>query len=169
MLLILRCAGAGDWTAHVTGKKLMFPKLTERDSFKIYRNNSKININIPNVSRAIPDATAIFFLFFSASVRGLILPFSLYLFSIDCPTANPNATPNAGPIPIKPGLSVAMLRGMPSPEKITMPIPIHIPKKWPSGYLSSLLSIILKKFGRYLKVAERKLGNCTNLLVKDLR
>ena len=49
--------------------------------------------------------------------------------AIDEPIAAPKATPNAGPIPINPRFFVAILIGIPIPENIAIPIPIHIPKK----------------------------------------
>ncbi len=105
------------------------------------RSNTRKN-TIPKASVTMPAATRAFLLFHSDLVRGLILPSALYLFSTDCPVANPIATPIAGPIPMNPKLSVTVLRGIPIPENMAMPIAIQIPTKWHSGYFSdSLLTV----------------------------
>jgi len=56
----------------------------------------------------MPTIIPIFFLFFSSSVKSLIFPSFLYLASIDEPSANPKATPIAGPIPINPMFPVQL-------------------------------------------------------------
>ena len=92
------------------------------------RNSASPN-KTPAVKINTPMVTS-FFLFFSSSfVRGLILPSFLYLVSIAEPIDNPILTPSAGPIPINPKLSVAMLSGIPIPEKIAIPNTIHNPTK----------------------------------------
>ena len=89
---------------------------------------NKRNTANPRVSKASPMRTAVFFCFFSSSFKGLILPSFLYFSSIPAPIDNPTETPIAGPTPINPGFFVAMLREIPTPVKIAVPMPIHMPK-----------------------------------------